>query len=211
MKHFCILIFTGLFVLSNFVYAQEQLKHEKKQYIDKNGKLFVQRELPVYLRVSTSAEDTSEKFLLKSETTKEYANPMYFDANGYNTIRTFGEVDKKTKQTITPLKDIVFEVYGDSKPPESYLIYSKSPYLRKEGKSYFKKNSKINLLSYDAVAGVDKIYYSVGSQAFKEYIDPIELTEPKEYFLKFYAVDNVGNIENMHTRTIIVQSELNNK
>ena len=94
MKH---IVLTFLFMISlTVIYSQEPLKHEKRVYISPEGKFYIQRSLPIYLRLATSPEDNAPSFLLHSEKTVKYSNPMYLDSEGYNTIRSPWAVDPKT-------------------------------------------------------------------------------------------------------------------
>ena len=186
------------------LFAQNKLPTEKRNYKSKSGKLFVQKELPVYLKISTSLNDTAKKYLLSSKSMTQYTNPMYFDANGFNSIRTLGEVNSKTKEIVQPLKDVIFEVYGDNKPPQSYHIYHKKVDTYTKGKRVYYNQVKFALLSYDAFSGVDKIYYSVNNTAYKVVPEEIIIDTPGDYTVKFYATDNVGNIEEGKSISFII-------
>ncbi len=77
--------------------SQKMPEHEKKTYIAADGKLYIQKSLPVYLMLSTKPDDKANSVLLKSESSANYTNPMYFDAEGYNSIRSPWEVTKRRK------------------------------------------------------------------------------------------------------------------
>jgi len=87
-----------LFVLNlSLTFAQTQLKHEKKIYVSPEGKVFVNKHLPIYVKISTSPDDKSPSVTLPSIITAKYANPMYFDSEGRNTLRSPWAVDTSTK------------------------------------------------------------------------------------------------------------------
>ena len=85
MKHLDLLkfvfLFTTVFLVKN-TFAQEQLKHEIKSYASEEGKLFWNKKLPVYIRIASSPTDTGR--LMKSQVSKQYTNPYYFDTEGKN-------------------------------------------------------------------------------------------------------------------------------
>ena len=186
------------------VNAQEPLKHEKRIYVSPEGKIFIQKQLPVYLRISTSPDKNTESYLLRSEHSKKYTNPMYFDTEGYNTIRSPSAVDTSTLRPIYPLEDIIFEVYTDSKPPKTSLNFEDAYLYKKDGKFYCGNAAEITLTAFDNNSGVQKTYFSIDNATFSEYSNSIKLEKEKEYIYKYYSVDNVGNVEDIKTRIISI-------
>jgi len=53
--------------------GQEPLKHEKRIYISPEGRMFIQKSLPIYLRMANSQAENAENYLLKSEVTKKFS------------------------------------------------------------------------------------------------------------------------------------------
>ncbi|MGD2033650.1 MAG: hypothetical protein PVF73_01235, partial [Bacteroidales bacterium] len=47
-------------------------------------------------------------------------------------------------------------------------------------------------------------YFSVDGGPYKPYEGPISIDQEKEYLLKYYSVDHVGNVESVHERTIVL-------
>ncbi len=196
-------LFTLIF-FSNFfsVKAQKKLEHKKKIYFREDGRMFINRDLPVYLWISTDKKEKPE--LLNSETTPEYANPMYFDTEGWNTVRSPSAVDKKTKITVVPEQDIIFNIFADSEAPHINIDFGKSVIYKKDNILYCGKNTEIKLIAKDSkkkivkrdeTSGVENIYISEEKRIFKIYENSIKVPDNEtEYFYKFYAVDNVGNV-----------------
>lgn len=176
-------------------FSQEVPSHPSKMYVSPDGKFYVQKKLPIYLWLSTSPDNNSEKHRLQSVMSKQYTNPMYFDAEGYNTFRSPWAVDTNTKKMVLPKRDIVFEVYADSAPPVTKIDYGNTNIYDAEGKTHIGGNAQITLSSSDQLSGVDNIYYSIDSAPYKPYTQPILLNDEREYLLKYYAVDHVGNVE----------------
>ena len=184
--------------------CQEPLKHEKRIYVSPEGRLFIQKSLPIYVRMATSPAENTENYLLHSEVTKEYSNPMYLDAEGYNTIRSPWIVDTATQIPIYPREDIIFEIYADSKPPVTSADYGKALTYNARGKVYISTSVEIALKAADQLSGVENIYYSVDGGNFQAYKSPIVINQEKEYQLKYYSADNVGNAEALHSLSIVL-------
>jgi hypothetical protein len=201
MKKFLQLIiaFFTLLIITN-TQSQEQLQHKKKTFRDADGKLYINKDLPVYLWLSTDPK--GEKHQLKSEETPDYTNPMYFDTEGRNTIRSPWCVDQETKKTAIPQHDIVFEVYADSRPPLTEFEYNTQNTYLSKGVIYSKPGFEFKLKANDALSGVEKLYYSLDGKAFQEYSSPITFNNEKQYTIKYYAVDRVGNPENIKIKKV---------
>ena len=198
------MLFGAFFMVFVTLFAQEPVEHAKKVFISPAGRIYIQKSLPVYLRIATSPNEGAKSYLLKSEVTTKYSNPMYFDTEGYNTIRSPWQVDTFTKKPVYPQQDIIYEVYADGYPPRSKLKYEgPSPYL-KDGRKYFGGGIKIVITAVDALSGVDKIYYSINNENYKPYSGSISLSNEGEYSLKYYSVDNVGNVEEIKTESFII-------
>ncbi len=199
-----IILLCCLFFLSFFVYSQEPLKHEKKDYVDKNGRYYVNIHLPVYLRLSHSPNDNAPSHLLRSETSPKYSNPFYFDMEGYNTIRTPWQVDTVTKKPISPKENIIFEVYADGTAPKIKPRWTNATKYLKDGKTFFGKGLRLELKATDNVAGVENIYVSLNGAAFQPYKEILDFSQEGDYTLKYYSVDNVGNVSEVTTEKFTV-------
>ena len=169
-----------------------------------DGRMYVNKSLPIYLRLSTKPDDKTNSVLLKSESTSQYTNPFYFDTEGYNSIRSPWCVDTNTKEVVIPKRDIAFEVYADSKPPETTIDFGNAKILRQKGKIYISAKTEVKLSAVDQLSGVDKIMYSIDSAEYKEYKEPLILDVEKEYILKYYSYDNVGNMESLKIVNIVI-------
>ena len=196
-KYISSLLFLLLFINAN---AQEQIKAEKRIYISPKGKMYIQKSLPVYIKIATSPDDNAKSYLLHSEVTKKYSNPMYFDTEGYNTVRSPWEVDTATKQTVYPLRDIIFEVYSDSRAPKTHIKYGNAKRYIRNKIVYLTGNANITLSATDVMSGIQFTYFSIDGAAYSKYSKPITLDKEKKYTFKYYSVDNVGNVEKVTTK-----------
>lgn len=162
---------------------------------DKEGKIFVNKDMPLYLKISHDPSQNSEHKLLTSETTPEYANPMYLAKEGKNIIYSPWAVDTVTKKTVSPKRNIVFELYADSKPPISKINNNVTAYEKKDS-LFFGGDLKVWFSAKDALSGLQNIYYSINNEPFSEYVyDTLTFEHGNTYTIKYYSTDLVGNIE----------------
>lgn len=173
--------------------AQQQLNHEKKVYQAENGTVYWNKHLPFFIRLSTD-ESGSDGFLLQRDSTEAKDGSMYFDTEGRNWIRTRWEVNMETGKSIYPQHEVLWPVEADGIAPETSASYSSTSKHAIGGKVFYSGDVTLSLSAKDKVSGVDKIYYSDGT-SFKEYVGTIKLDSEKEWNIKFYAVDKVGNVE----------------
>lgn len=179
---------------SQAVFAQEQLMHPRKIYIDQKQHLYVQDSLPVYMFLSTSP-DAKEAVQLKSEKTPKYANPMHFDGHGKHNL-----IHKDYDHEV----EVTFEIYADGLAPNSHSYLPKAATFQKDGKLFCGKNLTVNLTSTDEMSGLENIYASINGAPYSKFESDIVADQENDYTIKYYAVDNVGNIEKPHTRAFTV-------
>jgi len=202
-KKYIIVFFTVITSLSLF--SQEQIIPEKRIYQTPEGKLFVNRNLPVYFNISVDSVDTSKKVPLLANY-KNSIHPIYLGKEGLNTFYSPWAIDPITKEYVYPKKHIVFELYGDSHPPitkihNSEIAYSKSDTL------FFGAGLKIWFSYKDIVSGVNKTYFSINGEAYKEYtLDSLTFENDIYYTLKYYSTDYVGNTENLQTVSFTIDT-----
>jgi hypothetical protein len=190
-----ILLVIILLNVSLVVNSQTQLVHQKKVFVSPAGKIYFNKALPVYFRVSTSPDENAPSYLLKSESSPKYSNPMYFDSEGKNTLRSPSAVDTATKKVIEPKQDILFDVYADGAAPSTSIkITSNKKYIA-DKTTYYGKNTKTEITSTDDVSGVEALLVSVNNAAYQNTTAALTFDEEKDYDVKYYSVDNVGNVE----------------
>lgn len=194
----------GLFT---FLSAQEVSVPEKKVVRGSDEKLYVNKDLGVYLWISTSPDPDSEKIRLESDSSARYTNPMYFDTEGYNTVRSPSAVDTATKRVVYPQRDIIFEVYADGLHPVTKSSFRSASYKLIEGKKYYGSDLQIELNPLDAVSGVDKVYTSLNGKAYQTYSSVLKGFNEGENTLKFYAVDKVGNTEPVNEEKFYIDNK----
>lgn len=193
---FAILVF-----FAGSVSAQQILQHPKKVYTSPDGKLFFNKHQPVYFRISDSPDESEKSYLMTSEQTPQYSNPMYFDTEGRNTLHSPEAVDTITKKTVYGV-NVIYNVYADGLPPNTEIKFNNTNVLKKPTKYTITNGTEISFKATDAVSGVEQIYVSIDKQAFKQYTAALLFNEEKEFLLQYYAVDHTGNVEPIKQATI---------
>lgn len=177
-----ILLFFLFILFSSSVFSQEKPEEEKKTYVE-NGKIYWNKSLPITISLS-SPNNPSIKL----------DKPFYLDTEGVNYIRTKWEMDS-TGKYITPLREQSWEIYADSEPPKTSIEFIASSSYIYNGKKYYSDDLKVQLKAKDELSGVAKIYYSINGSDFFLNKDFIKFEAGIDINIKFYAVDNVGNVE----------------
>ncbi|OJJ17180.1 hypothetical protein BKI52_31215 [marine bacterium AO1-C] len=162
--------------------------HQKKIYIDKEGRVFWQVGLPVYIFAS-SKPDGSDMHRLnycKTKQMESFSDPMYWEGPGKHFI---GHKDAN------PNEEVQFEINADAADPISVIELKNAPRYAIEGKVFFGKGLTAKIITKDELSGVRKTYHSIDSAAYVAHKDSINFNEDKEYTVTFYGVDKVGNVE----------------
>jgi hypothetical protein len=185
-----------IFLLQNTVYqvvAQDRKNHEKGTYVDSTQRYYQQASLPAYISIGTSPEGKSTTLNpAKSQSPK----PMYLDGHGTHYIRH--------RNPSLPNGELSFEINADGRAPLSTLRFFDAPTFQKNGKLFFGQNLKMSVVSKDEMSGLQKIYQSIDRTEYSEDVTKIALDREKEYFVQYYAVDNVGNEEKTQQKTFTV-------
>lgn len=185
---------------SCFTLAQQQLQHEKKVYHDKNGRIYINQEMPVYFFFSTSKGAQSKKHQLKSEVNPKLTDPVNFSSEGDKSITV--TYTQKGNGGRVPV-NIDFHV--DGTPPESSVTFSSEKQYRAENMEFYSNDLNVTITADDDQQSmVADIYYSLNGNPYKKYQQPLSLSKEGAYDLKFYAVDNVGNVEVVSNRKFTV-------
>lgn len=186
------------------VFAQEKQEHKPKTYRAEDGKFYVQKNLPLYLFLSNSAQSPpGEMNLLRSESTPQVGNPLYLAHEGLNIIRTPWAVDAQSRNLVLPRRYVKFEVYADSKAPETELLFKKAPIFRSRTEIFAGKGLEIDLSVKDQTAGVENTFLSLNGKAFQPFAQAKKIETQGEFELKFYSVDNVGNAEKIQHQRFV--------
>ncbi len=199
---FAYLIFFSVFSVK----SQNQIIPEKKIYQDTTGKIYINKDLPLYFKISKSKNKNAPKKLLISKTTPKYTNPVYLDDEGLNTIYSPWAVDTVTKKTVYPKRNVVFELYADSKAPKTKIHNNITAY-EKSDTLFFGKDLKIWFTAKDNISGVKNTFLSINGEKYKQYLfDTLTFQHGKSYKLKYYSTDNTGNYESVKTQSFTIDT-----
>jgi hypothetical protein len=193
-------LFVVLIILTQSIHwaqAQEPQKTIKKIYVSEDNNLFINKDLGIYLWLSVSPDAKSEKYILTSDSSKQYTNPMYFDTEGYNSFYSPSAVDTSTKQVVFPKHDVVFTVYADGLPPASSSVHIAKKNHIIEGKKYFGGDLVVSINSKDDVSGIQSVFCSLNDQPFTEYKNELTSFRAGENIIKYYAdmdLENRGHV-----------------
>jgi hypothetical protein len=200
------LIFCIALLHQGMLYAQEKPQHERKVYVAPDGKTYWNKNLPLYIRVSPSKDEDAANYLMKSESTPNYADPFFLDTEGINYLRSRWAVNPETKTSVYPQVEVLWEIYRDGTPPVTSLQCDEKKYTDSKGTIYGSTAMKVILSAKDAISGVENILYSLNKAPFDFYKGPFVLTEEKEHEIQYYAVDNVGNAEEIKVQKIVIDN-----
>jgi hypothetical protein len=183
-----------LFLLTLVVYSQNQIVSSPKIYKDNKGRLFVNMNEGFYFKVSSTKNENSQKHLLKEENQPQ-AQKIFFTKEGKNYVFSPSAVDTTTKKVVKPQQDVLFEVYADGTPPKT-TIHNNIVAYEKRDTLLFGADLRIFFSAIDNLSGVENIYYSINEQPYVVFSgDSLKFEDKKFYILKYYSVDNVGNVE----------------
>lgn len=185
-------------------FSQEPIKPIHQKVVFKNeGNIYIQKQLPLYLKFSV--EPDGQNYNFQSKGTPDFADPMYLDTEGINFIRSKWAVNKDTKRTKKPQEEILYEIYADGVAPTSKIKFTGASYFTKEGLKYYGENLQISISSADWIAGIDQTFFALNG-GYQNYNGSLSIDIERAYDIYFYAVDNVGNVED--TKTISFVSDL---
>ena len=178
-------------ITGGIISAQKPEDHKKTTYTDSLGRFIVQVDMPLYLYVSTSPDETPRR--LERSDIKEN-KPIYLDGPGIHYIRHQDNINHRAE---------IFEIYADGYAPKTTISLTGAPTVVNNGVTYFGKNLIAKLTATDELSGVKQTFYSTDNVNFVPYRG-IDTSKEGKYSLSFYSVDHVGNVETVKTRDYVV-------
>lgn len=186
-------------VLLSF-YFQINAQNER-YFVGQDSTLYWNKKLPVYIQLSPTPD--GKGINLESKEYSEYSNPVFFDTEGPNFIRTKEAVNNKTMK-IVPRLEVLFKVVADGQSPSTSADLKGAPAYNKDGHNYYGKGLEFELSADDKYSGVEKVYWSLNDTFTKEYTDPVVVNLEGDQMLYYFAEDRVGNMETKNTKQFIV-------
>ncbi len=191
--------FLLLFVLSGLTaitFGQTSAETEKTFYVDSLNRYYQQTSLPVYLYISHKPSPEGATQLHSQEKTDVHSpEPMYLDGDGLHFLKHRDAIENV---------DVNFLIYADGKAPKSSVEFLDAPTYRQEQQTYYGKNLRVPLTTKDDMSGVKDFYFSRNGEAFQASTTDLRFDQEGEQTLKYYATDQVGNREEVNTKTFII-------
>lgn len=179
------------------------LEHELQVYPDPDsGELYWPLEKPVYVRLATSPEAGAESHLLQKmfvsrsgELVPEEDESIDLDISGNQYIRWFNVASRDT---------MMLRFQADGLPPASELVFSGAEQHQSNGMIYYGEGLKVDISSRDRHAGVSRRFLSVNREDYQSIAEARSMDEEMLAELWYYAVDNVGNVEEPQRKEFMI-------
>lgn len=147
-------------------------------------------------------KNTNVRFYIGTKRDGSNALPLQVNSK-YSVALTAAGRYQMTHLDLRLGRKVPFEVYADGKAPET--TYGLSNGEKESNKLWYAKNPcYITFSSSDDLAGLESIFISVDGEPYFEYTDTVALKEEKQYDLKFFAIDKVGNKESVGSIQVLV-------
>lgn len=202
-----VLLFIVSFLPAKIAVAQniqaEPKNHEFRVYKDlESNKLYWPKDLPVYVWLSTSDDPSSPKHRLEEASIRNEEGAEELDQSridlelsGNQYIRWF---NYETGDTL------MLQFQADGILPTSVINLNGANSFNVNQTQYYGKNLKAGFRAEDNHSGVENIYISVNGAEFSPYFNTFDFNQEKEYFVSWYAVDHVGNVEPVNSTSFVV-------
>lgn len=188
---FFISIFSLLLIAQN-AFSQDktakQLEHTKAVYENaEDGYLYWPSDLPVFIKLSPSADDGSPSYLLdnvsKGSSYEKTDEGIQLEMSGNQYVRWLNAVSHgETK----------FRFFADGEPPEISHKFNDAPKYVSNGTTYYGKNLNCTFTAKDKISGTKSMYVAIDGTNYSENKAPVNFDNEKDYFVEYYAVDMVG-------------------
>ncbi len=185
------------FIVDNSPWAVEtvagQEKHRKRWHFSEETGLIGAAGLDFYLRVSTSPEAGAKSYLLDFSPDDKKRPRLFFRKSGRNLLKLNFPGNRKT-----------FRVKTDGIPPKTIARFSRASRFHGRQTRFYSAGLQLSLKGSEPDTGVqsglESTYYSIDGSGFIPYREPIRLFfNEKRYQVRYYSVDQVGNIEPVHS------------
>lgn len=179
-------LFLSVVVMAGIAFSQEQ--HPKKVFVDNAAKR-------VYWPIG-------KQFFVKLAESADSASPAYLigardSAKGYNLYLT----GLHSFRWIEPFRNdtMHFHFTADGEKPRCQMQARGVRYVTV--KTYYGKGLFLVFTASDKYSGVENVYMSIDNEKFQVVKDTVRLDKQKEYTIRFYALDRVGNSGTVQTQT----------
>ena len=180
-----LLLVPFVFAFKLALFSQTLPQTDPQVFSGDDGKIYWPLNLPVYLQISTNADQSDGISLNNGSPAKT------FSATGLQYISYGGDNGAQ------------FPVYVDGDSPETSISFSGAKSYESDRK-YFGSGLSIQLSSSDDLSGVKSNYISINGGVFAETSASINLDKEQSYNLRYASSDQVGNTETPKEEEFIV-------
>ncbi len=200
-KTLSLLVASGLYSTLSWAQGEPTKPSYEKVVYQRDGKTYVQKSLPVYLKFSVTPD--GKNYPLTSLQHPSDANPVYLDTEGLNYIRSRWAVDPKTGKPVSPQREVQMELFADGMAPRTRHAFSGAPKYTSGGTVYFGKGLTFTLTASDGVSGVKETQYSLNGN-YTKYNGSVTANKEGSNTLYYYSADHVGNAETTRSSAFTV-------
>lgn len=172
--------------------AQTQLEHPKGSYVDSLNRYYQQAALPLYIFVATNPNEKPTQLVPNEDASMK---PIFLDGHGKHFLKHDDALHNMADK---------FAIYADGIAPVSLSSFINAPVFNSGTRIFYGKNLNVSLSTKDEMSGVKDLYHSLNQSAYTKYTGSMNFDTEGENSYKFYAVDNVGNVEAPKVNNFIV-------
>jgi outer membrane protein OmpA-like peptidoglycan-associated protein len=165
------------------VQSQDHLAHEPKLFVDQNQQVYIRADQSAYFFVAPPENPGDLMFIPSND---KDSNPMSFDGDGTHYISS---IDTQTGKTIR------FRVLADGIAPVTSIEFQSGALFQYNNAHFVERGAYLKFAVKDNMSGVDQTFASINGEVFHPVEGGISIEIDGESRLKFYSVDNVGNVE----------------
>jgi hypothetical protein len=171
--------------MAGITFSQEQ--HPKKVYIDNETKrVYWPIGKQFYVKLSESADSSAPSYLIGARDSTRGYN-MYLTG-----LHSFRWIEPFRNDTMH------FHFTADGEKPRCQMQARGVRYVN--SKTYYGKGLFLVFTSSDRYSGVENVYMSIDNEKFQIVKDTVRPDKQKEYTIRYYALDRVGNSGTVQTQ-----------
>jgi outer membrane protein OmpA-like peptidoglycan-associated protein len=174
-------IILNLLLVTAFLQTVNGQQKESGIFVDSVGQVYVQANMPAYFFIAPENVQGSRTLITSND---PKSNPMYFDGNGTHYIKT---LDAKTNKVVS------FKILADGIAPVVNLKFKNVLVKSPRKRFYVELGSTADIQAKDNLSGVRSVFVSVDHSDYSN-ITTVQFDKERDYSLKTFAIDNVGNI-----------------
>lgn len=165
-------------------------KHAARVFTGQDGMIYVQQQMPIYVKIATSADPNAANYQL----TGNENDPMYLDGPGEHHLshsHNGGILNQ-------------FLIRSDEDAPKMWSEFRGAERYTQDSTVFYGKGLQVEVKSQDDISGIQQTYVSIDGVDFLANDKVWAFDREKAYSLRYYGVDNVGNAGTPQEKLFIV-------